>query len=112
VHVDGFSDTVHRTGVGNGDFQFGFMRSITAQAQWRADFESEKKRLHDLEGMKTSAGKEKDDERKRELEERIENEDAVAFLPAPVGWPCFDDEDDDVSGLPKLSIVMQVCSYP
>ena len=34
--------------------------------------------------------------------------DSMAFLPAPVGWPCSDDVDDTTSGLPKLSVVMQV----
>jgi hypothetical protein len=57
VHVDGFSDTVHRTGPGDGESQFGFMRSIVAQGQWRSEFESEKKRLHDLEGQKAAAAK-------------------------------------------------------
>jgi hypothetical protein len=109
VHVDGFSDTVHRTGPGDGDGRvFGFMRSIEAQAQWRQEFEAEKKRLHDLEARKGAAAKEKDLDKRRELEEELAETETVAYLPAPIGWPCSDDEDDEASGLPSLSIVMQI----
>jgi hypothetical protein len=42
------------------------------------------------------------------MEESIGDENTAAELPAPIGWPCSDDENDDSNGLPKLSIMMQV----
>jgi hypothetical protein len=44
VQVDGFSDTVHRTGV---DAHNGFVNSMTAQAEWRSDFVTERERVLD-----------------------------------------------------------------
>jgi hypothetical protein len=40
--VDGFSDTVHRTGV---EAHNGFVNSMTAQAEWRSDFVTERERV-------------------------------------------------------------------
>jgi hypothetical protein len=105
VVVDGFSETVHRTGDGS---NFGFMKSIDAQALWREEFVAEKSRLHELDAKRTAAAKEKDEDKRKQLEEELESVDNVAFLPAPVGWPCYDDDDDESSGLPKLSIMMQI----
>jgi hypothetical protein len=59
-----------------------------------------------------SFAQEKDIEKRNERESEIAEKDNVAFLPAPVGWPCSDDDEDDASGLPKLSIMMQIDLSP
>jgi hypothetical protein len=112
VHVDGFSDTVHRTGPENSEF--GFMGSILAQSKWRDAFDGEKTRLDDIHKKTIAASKEKDLDVRADLLREIGDVHQGAVLPAPVGWPCSTDDDDDASGLPKLSIMMQVhfhCHY-
>lgn len=42
VHVDGFSDNVHRTGDGD---EFGYKKSMDAQTEWREKFAIEQQRL-------------------------------------------------------------------
>jgi hypothetical protein len=44
VHVNGFSDSVHRTGEGH---DHGYMKSMDAQIQWRSEFVAEQERMQE-----------------------------------------------------------------
>jgi hypothetical protein len=57
--------------------------------------------------LKRAAAKEKDPEKQAELQQDLLNGESMAALPAPIGWPCYDD-GDDANGLPRLTLVMQV----
>ena len=59
--------------------------------------------------LKNAAAKEKDPEQQAELLQQLDNSENAAQLSEPMGWPCSDDDDDnDISGLPAFSLVMQV----
>lgn len=64
--------------------------------------------MHELKAKKTAASKEKDATRRQELEDDIAEAEPIAYLPPPIGWPCSAQEDDESSGLPPLTIMMQV----
>jgi hypothetical protein len=84
------------------------MKSMRAQAKWRKDFVDEQVRVRTRALEKAAANKEKDPTKRAEMEEHLEEADPVAYLNAPIGWPCSDDEEDEADGLPTFKLVMQV----